>query len=211
MDREKRNRPRVVKWVIVALIVIAAIMGWRLIFRRPPFNPDKVARAEAQMWQAYYSDNKTKLGLEMIRLMRNQHGLSLFEAKKISELLASSAMQFRSAKGNYEAVALPDLTQAYQLIKQASGKSFDPEDAARAELAWWIARRTPGQDSQEHVGMKIAKLYAILYDHEPSTFLKAGVLRAEAGKLRDSGGEHADWERVEDLLKKSYRELKTAL
>jgi hypothetical protein len=60
------------------------------------------------------------------------------------------------------------------------------------------------------VGEKIAKLYGLLYGKDFKEFEKAGLLRAQAAELRDVGGKDANWEKVEDLLKKSYRELKKA-
>jgi hypothetical protein len=102
---------------------------------------------------------------------------------------------------------LDDLTEAYSMIRRASGGSFNPKEVAKAELAWWIARRTPGQNSPEQVGKKISELYALLYGHNDPAFLKAGVLRAQAAKLRDMEGKDTDWQKVEDLLRKSYQEL----
>ena len=199
------------KWTIAVVMALVVVMGCWLIFGRPSFNADKVAQAETRMWQAYYAGNRVQLGLELISMLRNQYGMSLLEAKETAELLVSSAMDFRSSKGNYENIALGDLTEAYRLIKRTSGRSFDPEEAARAELAWWVVRRTPGQDSAEQVGEKIAELYAILCGSDHPSLLTAGVLRAKAAELRDSGGENADWLRVEDLLKESYRELNKAM
>jgi hypothetical protein len=208
MEHQHAGKRRFLKWVVLASVaVVAAVIIFRIIFGRPSFKADKAAQAETRMWQAYYSDDKTQLGLQLIALLRNQHGLSLFESKEIGELLAGAAMKFRSANGNYEEAALPDLVRAYGLIKQAAGASFDPNEAARSELAWWIARRTHGQNSAEQVGEKIAKLYAILYGKDCPAFRKAGLLRAQAAELRDSGGENADWARIEVLLRESYREL----
>jgi len=187
------------------MIVIG--IGWKLFFTRPAFNADKIAQSETRMWQAYYAGNKTKIGIELIYLLRNQYGLHLLEAKKIGELLASAAMKFRSAKGNYENVVLGDLIEAYLLIKKATGRSFDPEKTARAELAWWVARRTPGQNSVNQVGQKIAELYTLIYETNNSAFVTAGILRAKAAALRDSGQQNADWNEVNELLQQSYRKL----
>lgn len=200
-----------IKWIIIIILIIVAVMGWQLVFGRPSFDADKIAQSETHMWQAYYTGNKTKIGLELISLLRNQYGLSLLEAKDIGELLASSAMKFRSSKGNYENIVLGDLTEAYRLIKLASGRSFEPENTARAELAWWVARRTPGQGSVEQIGQKITELYELLYETNNSAFVTAGFLRAKAAELRDSGKQNADWDSVNNLLRQSYHELKKGI
>ena len=196
-----------IKWFILIFVIIIIVTGWKIFFTRPAFNADKIAQSETRMWQAYYAGNKTKIGIELIYLLRNQYGLRLFEAKQIGELLASGAMKFRSAKGNYENLVLNDLTKAYLLIKRATGRSFDPEKTARAELAWWVARRTPGQNSVTQVGQKIAELYTLIYETNNPAFATAGFLRAKAAALRDSGQENADWDGVQELLQQSYRKL----
>lgn len=210
MERPRVTAGRLVKWGLLAVLLVLVLFVVRFVYGRPSFDADKVARAETRMWQAYYTGNKTQLGLQLIAQLRSQHQLALFEAKEVGELLATSAMRFRSASGDYDSVCLPDLTRAYSLIKQDTGAHFDPDQVARAELAWWVARRTPGQNSAEQVGEKIARLYGLLYDKDFQAFQKAGLLRAQAAELRDSGGVDADWKRVEDLLRQSYRELEKA-
>ena len=197
MNQKRKRDPRIIKWVGFALLALVAVMGWRWIFARPSFDANKVSKAEVHMWQNYYSGNNAVLGLELISLLRNQYGLSLFEATKIGEQFASSAIKFHSARGHYEQIVLSDLTEAYRLIQRATGRSFNPEETARAELTWWVARRTPGQNSVEQVGEKIAELYALLFGKDPAAFRTAGVLRAKAARLRDGGGKDANWLRIE--------------
>lgn len=202
---------RLLKWGVVVVVLAVVLCAFRFVLGRPSFDADKVARAETRMWQAYYGENQAQLALQLVAFLRGQHGLSLWEAKEAGELLARSAMKFRSAGGDYDNASLPELIQAYSLIQRAVHARFDPEQVARAELAWWVARRTQGQNSAEQVGDKIARLYGLLYGKDHQSFLKAGVLRAQAAALRDSGGNAANWEEVGDLLQKSYRELKKAL
>jgi len=211
MDQHRASQGRLLKVGILVIAVVLAAVCFRIVANRPSFAADKVARAETHMWQAYYSGNKTQLGLQLIALLRYQYGLSLPEAKQIGELLASSAMKFRSASGDSERAALPDLAHAYGLIKRATGASFDPDRVAQAELAWWVARRTRGQNSAEQVGRRIAELYALLYGRDRPSFARAGLLRAQAAAVRDSAGNNADWVQIEDLLHKSYRELEKGM
>lgn len=194
-------------------ILIALILGgiFLIKFQRPIFDADKVAETETEMWQAYYTDNKTKLGLLLVSLLRTQYGLSFLEAKEAGELFASSAMKFHSAKGNYDKIVLPDLTKAYTIIKQAKNLSFAPEQASKAELAWWVARRTKGKNSVEQIGSGIGTLYAVIYGQNRPEFKKAGLLRAQAAALRDSGGRNADWIQIEKLLRQSYYELEKGI
>jgi hypothetical protein len=195
------------KLAIIALVIFLTAWCLRFAFNRPTFNPEKIAHMETQMWQSYYFGDKMELGLQLIALLRSQYGLSLMEAKGIGELLASSAMKFHAARGDYDNVALPDLIKAYGLLKQAIGAAFDSEKVAKAELAWWVARRTPGQNSKEQVGEKITELYVIFYGYGSNAFVNAGQLRAQAAAIRDAGKENADWKLIEEKLFQSYTEL----
>ncbi|MFW6286620.1 MAG: hypothetical protein ACOC29_01640 [Candidatus Sumerlaeota bacterium] len=195
----------------IVLIACGALVANKLFLPPRSFQPDLVARAETEMWKAYYGDDKTQLGLQLVMLAHQQYMISLAKAQEVARLLASSAMDFRESEGEQEAKALPQLEQAYRLIREASELDFDPEEAARNELEWWVARRTPGRDSPEQVGREIAELYATLYGSEPERYLEAGTLRARAGAVRDAGGKNADWQQVEALLQQSYRKLEEAL
>ena len=59
---------------------------------------------------------------------------------------------------------LPDLERAYRIARDWLHAEFDPRAVAQAELAWWVARRTPDQDSPEHIGDLMADTWALLYD-----------------------------------------------
>jgi len=106
---------------------------------------------------------------------------------------------------------LPDLIAAYTIERDWLHAGFDPVAVARAELAWWVARRVPGQNSAEQVGALIADENALLYEVPRDRVLEASTVRARAGKLRDDGGAQADWATVSDLLHQSYRALHAAV
>ena len=69
--------------------------------------------------------------------------------------LARAAATFGDLRGGYD-VVLPDLEAAYVKAKSWTQAEFDPRAVARAELAWWVARRVPGQNSAEQIGGLIA-------------------------------------------------------
>jgi len=197
------------RWILWLLVLVAAFFSYRVFFH-PAFNPKRVAHAETEMWRAYYNHDQARLGYELALLFRNQYGLSLPTAVHIAKQYVQAAMKFQAAANNYDAIVLPDLTEAYRLLKQATRASYDPEAAARAELAWWVARRTPGQNSPEQVGKKIAELYAVLHGRSDPAFETSGLLRARAAALRDAGGQAPDWNQIEALLQQSYAALHQA-
>jgi hypothetical protein len=171
------------------------------------FDPGLVAASETRMWQDYYSGQGREMGLEMIALMREQFGVSLKTAYEVVEPMARGAMEFHAGRGDHGEQVLPKLETSYARLGEACGKDWDAKALAKAELAWWVARRTPGEDSPEQVGALIADLYALMYGATNPDIQRAGLLRAQAATLRDAGGANADWPGVEALLVDSYSAL----
>ncbi len=201
------KRTKIILIILVLLLAGGWYVGSKVFTAQGKFDPELVARAECSMWQAYYGEVKPKLAYDLVMLARQQYLLSLAQAKPVAEKLAEAAMKFKALNDNYEVIVTPDLVEAYTIINDSSPMNFDPQAAAEAELAWWVARRKRGQDSPENVGEKIAELYAIIYGGTVDQYRESGVLRARAGALRDSGGAQADWEQVESILLQSYQSL----
>jgi hypothetical protein len=197
--------------VIVPVAGILCIVGSRAFSEGPVLDPDEIAAAETRMWQAYYARDIPRLHGEMADLLRAQFRIPPADAERIAKSLVGAAMKFAISGANYEQVVLPDLEMAYLQLRVLLKLPFDPREAARAELAWWIARRAPGRDNPQQVGRQIARLYSIIYGAERSAFLEAGILRAQAAQLRDRSGPNCDWKRVEGLLRRSYRVLAEAV
>jgi len=203
--------------VWLGLIVTIAAAWYLLAVAHPSgprsvavFDPDRTATLETDMWRAYYQKANMRLFRDLVTLTHEQYRYPWATAVRASFHLARAAARFATMRSGYETV-LPDLTAAYGIGREWTGAPYDPAVVARAELAWWVARRIPGEDSPEHVGGLIADLNALVYGVSRDRVLHASVLRAQAGKLRDDGGEHADWTEVSRLLVQSYRELHAAV
>ena len=106
-----------------------------------------------------------------------------------------------------EAAVLPDLERVYSRIRAWTHASFDPAAVARAELAWRVARRIPGESNAENVGRLIAGENALIFGVPVERVLEPSLLRARAGALRDMGAEHADWATISRLLHDAHRGL----
>jgi hypothetical protein len=159
------------------------------------------------MWQAYYGKQRLSLFTLLVTTLREQYGYSWARATQASLYLARAASRFGEMRGEYETV-LPDLQSAYTIAQDWTDATFDPAAVARAELAWWVARRQPGLSDVANVGRLIGEEYALLYGVPFVDVAHAAQLRAQAGRLRDEGASHADWPAIERLLVESYRELK---
>jgi hypothetical protein len=200
---------RLIRLLVVILLIAG---GWAAI--APPsgprslkvFDPDRVAALELDMWQAYYKKEKVRLFRGLVTMLHEQNRYSWVRASQAGFYLARAAATFGDARSDYERV-LPDLEKAYTIEREWMGASFDPAAVAKAELAWWVARRVPGQNSAEQVGALIARENALIFGVPDAQVLEASTLRARAGRLRDEGGENADWPEVSRLLVASYREL----
>ena len=193
--------------VLVLAVVLAAALrtpaGPRSL---ASFDPDRMADLETDMWQAYYLRQNVRLFRGLVTMLHEQYRYSWAMATRAAFYLARAASTFADAHDGYERV-LPDLERAYTIAKSWTGASFDAGAVARAELAWWVARRIPGKDSAEQVGALIAEENALLFGVAPSTVLAASTDRARAGRLRDDTAKNPDWRAVSDLLHQSYREL----
>lgn len=197
--------------------VAAAALVYALFAHTPPgprtlrdFDPDRTAALELDMWQAYYQQRNVRLFADLVVLLREQYRYTWARAALGGLYLARAASNFAELRGGYNQV-LPDLTSAYAMARDWTEGGFDPRAVAAAELSWWVARRLDGENSAEQVGRLIAAEYSLLYETPVDLVDEAGLLRARAAKLRDAGGDRADWPAVGGLLRDSYRSLSVAL
>ena len=174
------------------------------------FDPPRMANLELRMWKAYYAKQHLRLFALLVTMLHEQYHYSWVRATTEGFHLARAAATFGDLKSGY-AIVLPDLERAYGQAKTWLGAGYDPAEVARAELAWWVARRIPGRNSPEQVGELMAQEYALLYEAPREAMARAAFLRAEAGWLRDRDATRPDWDTIETLLVQSYRDLFGAL
>jgi len=202
-------------FLVLCGIVVAFALAFVLTPPRGPrsmreFNPPRLADLEVRMWQAYYAKERMRLFRLLVTMLHEQYHYSWATATVEGFHLARAAATFGDLRGGYD-VVLPDLEAAYAKAKSWTQAEFDPQAVARAELAWWVARRVPGQNSPEQIGQLIADEYAILYETTRPRVEAAALLRAQAAALRDAQAGRPDWDRIGRLLLQSYSELRAAL
>jgi len=207
------------RWFSRAAIAVAILVAFALAFALTPpggprsmrqFDAGRLADLELRMWQAYYGKERARLFGLLVTLLHEQYHYSWATATVEGLHLARAAATFADLKENYD-VVLPDLETAYAKLRSWTGAGFDPGAVARAELAWWVARRIPGHNSPEQVGRLIADEYALLYETSRERVAEAALLRAEAAALRDAHAASPDWNAIARLLQQSYRELLLAV
>ncbi len=198
-----------------AAIIVAFLAAFVLTPPRGPrsmrvFEPARLADLEVRMWQAYYAKERVRLFSLLVTMLREQYRYSWATAAVEGFHLARAAATFGDLGGGYD-VVLPDLEAAYAKARSWTGAAFDPAAVAHAELAWWTARRVPGQNSPEQIGALIADEYALLYETTPANVAQAAFLRAKAAAMRDEQAARPDWATIARLLRASYDELRLAL
>jgi hypothetical protein len=212
-----RPRNARARWIALATAFCVGSMLTYALTATPPgprtlrrFDPDRMADLELRMWKAYYAKERVRLFALLVTMLHEQNHYSWATAMHEGFFLARAAATFGDARANYERV-LPDLESAYGIAQDWLHAGFDPPRVAHAELAWWVARRTPGQNSPERVGDLMADAFALLYEVPSARVETAALLRARAAALRDAEAEQPDWPAVGRLLQESYRHLHRAV
>ena len=143
----------------LAMVALVPPSGARSIRE---FDPVRTADLELRMWQAYYAKENARLFGLLVVLLREQYHYSWASAVLQGSRLARAAARFGNATSDYER-SLPELTASYAAAQRRFDSHFDPAAVARAELAWWVARRVPGRDAPEQVGELIAQELSLIH------------------------------------------------
>jgi hypothetical protein len=216
---------RIIKIVIrvIALLLVLLIGGVVLDLYYPrttkmrEFDPDEVARLETAMWRSYYEKEQARLFNQLTELLRTQYHMPLVRSNQVAYYAANAAFVFKQGRErkDYEK-ALPDLIKFYAEIRKLSDIPFDVDRVARLELEWWIIHRQRTEHKPGDLEKALAELQAEIYRVPLERMIEHGRLRAEAMTIRDTKAEaggvsEADWARINELLKESWRSLAKAV
>jgi len=216
---------RIIKIVVrvIALLLVLLIGGVVLDLYYPrttkmrEFDPDEVARLETAMWRSYYEREQVRLFNQLAELLRTQYHMPLVRSNQVAYYAANAAFVFKQGRErqDYEK-ALPDLIEFYAEIRKLSDIPFDVDRVARLELAWWIIHRQRTEHKPGDLEKALAELQAEIYRVPLERMIEHGRLRAEAMTIRDTKAEagrvsEADWTRINELLKESWRSLAKAV
>jgi hypothetical protein len=174
------------RW-LVALVALAAL-AWALLAPPPlpaggtrlsAFSPEQLASLEQAAWEAYYYRQWPRLFWLMLRVMRDQFGLSWAQALYAASLNTQAQLIF-ARQGDQGGAAEAAMRRFYTLVREPLGAGYDPDRAAAAELRWWVVhrRRHDYPDSSELVKAMTA-LYAEVYG-----LPEAAVEAAARGRVR---------------------------
>ena len=220
-ETSKRSRRIIVRVLAVVLALLICGILYDLFSPRTTkmreFDPDEVARLETAMWRSYYEKHRLRLFNQMSELLRTQYQMPLVRSNLVAYHAAKAAFVFKDGKqrADYEK-ALPDLVKFYTAVRKMSDIPFDVDRASRLELEWWIIHRQRAQHAPGDLAKALAELQAEIYRVPADRLMEHGRLRADAMTIRDTKAEaggvtEADWTRINDLLRESWRSLAKAV
>jgi hypothetical protein len=177
------------------------------------FDADEIARLDTAMWRSYYSRERLKLFGELGELLESQFHFPFWRRQLVAFYAARAAFVFKDGKTreDYEK-ALPDLRKFYTHIHDISTTDFDIEQAAKLELEWWIVHRQRKDHAPGDLSRSLADGAAVIYGVKADDLKEYGDARADAMEIRDNKAEaggviEQDWQKIDDLLHRSWRSL----
>jgi hypothetical protein len=150
------------------------------------FDPRLVAYYEKESWVAYYQRRWLRLLRLLIGLVRSTYGLSLWQSIAISIPLTRAQIAF-APKGNDVPKAIDQMQKFFVFIQNRHHEDFDPAEAARAEVNWWVVhRKFFGHSDDPAVVESVAQAYAAAYRIDPGKVQAAAFHRAQAMVYSDA-------------------------
>jgi hypothetical protein len=215
------KRKHVIGAIAVVIVLLASGALYDLYLPRATrmreFDPDEVGRLETAMWRSYYEKQHVNLFNQLAELLRTQYHMTRVKSNLVAYYAADAAFIFKQGgqRSDYEK-ALPNLVKFYGAIHETGDLQFDVDRAARLELEWWIIHRQRAQHPPGDLEKALADLQAEIYHVPVDRLMEHGRLRAEAMTIRDTkadkgGVTEADWARINELLKESWRSLAQAV
>jgi hypothetical protein len=212
---------RILLGLFAAIVLLA---GWVAYDLNAPlkvnirdFDTDEVARLDTAMWRSYYTRQPRKLYGELTELLQKQYRLPFWRRQLTAFYATKAAFVFKDGKSreDYEK-ALPDVENFYSEIHDISTTDFDLHRVAKLELEWWIVHRERKKYQPGDLARALAETAAAVYKQPIEDFMEHGALRAEAMNIRDNKAEQGgvtedDWQKIDDLLHRSWRSLHDAV
>ncbi|HEY4688172.1 MAG TPA: hypothetical protein VIK33_02585 [Anaerolineae bacterium] len=182
------------------------------------FDPVKVGRYEKENWVAYYQKRWLKLLRVSIGMVGHAFGLSLPQAMYGAYLVARAEIAAAPFPDNDIPTAEKYMRRFYAFVKRIHREDFDPDEAARLDVNWWVIHRQLfGKAENEELIDALAKLYATMYRVPYESVRQAAYHRAQAMLYSDQwieegkDGNSPLLAQEEEELIKSYTALREAV
>lgn len=184
-------------------------MTWRKgdLYR---FSARNTGLYEAQLWKAYYSHRWLAALVYLYRVLHSQFSLDAFSAAQAALWGIRAALAWKPRDNDPERVRQA-LVRFYSVLQEATGGSFDPRAAGKAEFTYWVVHRElDGQPGSPQLADALAAIAAAVYGLPMERAHPAGWARARACDLVDAitaGVRPATpeaWAEVENSLREAY-------
>lgn len=218
----RRSLKLLARVMAVVLVLLVGGVLFDLYYPRTSrmreFDPDEVARLETAMWRSYYEQQHLRLFNQLSELLRTQYHMPPLRSNQVAYHAANAAFIFKAGntRADYQK-ALPELKKFYGEIRKISDIPFDVDRVSEKELEWWIIHRQRAQHQPGDLDRALAELQAEIYRVPVDRLMEHGRLRAAAMAIRDAKAEQgalvteADWARIGELLRQSWRSLAVAV
>ena len=128
------------------------------------FDPRKVAHYEKENYVAYYQKEWLKLFRVSVAMVREAFALSWLQAIYAAYLVARAEMAAAPFPNNDIPRAETYMRRFYQFIKNVHNEDFDPAQAAKLDVNWWVIhRRLFGNAENQELVDAVACLYEHVY------------------------------------------------
>jgi hypothetical protein len=182
------------------------------------FDPRKVAHYEKENYVAYYQKDWPKLFRVSVAMVKEAFALSWLQAVYGAYLVARAEIAAAPFPDNDIPLAEAYMRRFYQFIKKVHGEDFDPAQAAKLDVNWWVIhRRLFGQFENQELVDALKCLYEEVYGAELEQFKQAAYYRALGMLYSDlwvKEGKPADSPllvKEEESLYEGYKALKEAI
>lgn len=182
------------------------------------FDPRKVAYYEKENYVAYYRKEWLKLFRVSVAMVKEAFALSWPQAVYTAYLVARAEMAAAPFPNNDISLAEAYMKRFYQFIKDVHREDFDPAEAAKRDVNWWVIhRRLFGNPENQELVDAVACLYEEVYGGAAEKFKEAAYQRVMGMLYSDrwvNEGKQADsllLTKEEEALYLGYKALKEAI
>ena len=135
---------------------------------------------------AYYQRRWFSLLRLLIGLIRSTYGLSVWQAIRVG-IPATRAQIAFAPQDNDVPAAIEYMRHFFAQVKAIHHADYDPTEAARAEVSWWVVhRKFFGDSNRPEVIEAVACAYSAVYHLPPAQLWEAAQYRAEAMVYSDA-------------------------
>jgi hypothetical protein len=156
------------------------------------FDPVRLGLYEADAWVAYYRRRWLAFGTAAIGMVRSGFDLGWVKSLPAAWYVLRANQLWAPFPDNDAAGAQAQMRKFYLLVARTHGATFDVDEAAAREIAWWRAHREhqhpdryPHAADRRLLVQALADLYTHVYAAPAGAVVTAAEARAEAMDISD--------------------------